>query len=275
MIKEGGKPPVPTTNPSLRPHFAKNFKPKDPWSIFIHNLPPSPTAKEVWTFFKKVASIKDVILPRQRDKNNKRYGFIISYRFSEAQELIRLCNGKKFLNFTLLAKFSSPAIPRPSKPSSPEKKPEQLHAPKSNVSNSFPALTKDPKFTILGLDMQSKDEPLFGDNKNTLEHRVITLSLDKEVVEEMEASLIAWARAHFSVQSILKYLEKEGTTSIKVKKLSPLKFLLTFPSKKDKSSWDLGWLDPWFSSFMDVTHKELVLPRKAYIVMASRLTCGT
>lgn len=28
---------------------------------------------------------------------------------------------------------------------------------------------------------------------------------------------------------------------------------------------DLGWLDPWFSSFTDVSHRDLTLPRKAWL----------
>lgn len=28
---------------------------------------------------------------------------------------------------------------------------------------------------------------------------------------------------------------------------------------------NLGWLDPWFASFREVSHKELIAPRKTWI----------
>lgn len=113
--------------------------------------------------------------------------------------------------------------------------------------------------------MRSTSEHILGDNKNTLGHRVIRLSMDEEALEERDASLIAKSRSKISVHSILSSMEKEGITSIKVKQISDSKFLLTFPTKHDKLSWDLGWLDPWFSSFVDASHKELILPRRAWL----------
>lgn len=48
----------------------------DVGTIFMVNIPLAATAKGIWDFFKSCGKIKDIILPRKRDKNGKRIGFI-------------------------------------------------------------------------------------------------------------------------------------------------------------------------------------------------------
>lgn len=81
----------------------------------------------------------------------------------------------------------------------------------------------------------------------------------------MEASLIAYARNHMSAATILRQMHKDNIKHIKVKGIETNKFLLTFDTKEDKENMDLGWLDNWFSSFTEVSHKDLNLPRKAWL----------
>lgn len=40
------------------------------------NIPFEATSKGLWEFFKSCGKIKDIILPRKRDRNGKRFGFI-------------------------------------------------------------------------------------------------------------------------------------------------------------------------------------------------------
>lgn len=86
---------------------------------------------------------------------------------------------------------------------------------------------------------------MFTDSKNHINYRVLNLLVEEEVQEELEASLIALARHDISVTQILKGMRRENIVHIKVKKLESKKFLISFPSRKEKDSMDLGWLDLW------------------------------
>lgn len=46
-------------------------------TIYVSGIPEKAKAKELWHFFSKAAGkIKDIILPKKRDKNNGRFGFV-------------------------------------------------------------------------------------------------------------------------------------------------------------------------------------------------------
>lgn len=106
---------------------------------------------------------------------------------------------------------------------------------------------------------------LLNDDKVNLNHRVLRLSLEEDTKDEIDRSLIAYSRMVISVPKLVKMMEKDNIRDIKVQRLEKQKFLLTFGSSKIKNEMDLGWLDPWLASFHEVQHKDLILPRIAWL----------
>lgn len=82
----------PTSNISSGP-VVRDPKTK---TIFFTGFKDSTTAKEIWIFFKKAGEIRDIILPRKKDKNNKRYGFVVLKNLVVAGKLIESLNGTHF-----------------------------------------------------------------------------------------------------------------------------------------------------------------------------------
>lgn len=58
-------------------------------TIFITNFPTNCNPKEAWLFFKHFGQIKDIILPRKRDRNNNRICFVKTPNKYKAMEAIK------------------------------------------------------------------------------------------------------------------------------------------------------------------------------------------
>ncbi|KAL1802125.1 hypothetical protein ACET3Z_030772 [Daucus carota] len=58
------------------------------FSIFLHNIPDEATGREIWQFFSNCGNFIDIILPKKRDKNGKRIGFIHTTSEVEAGAII-------------------------------------------------------------------------------------------------------------------------------------------------------------------------------------------
>lgn len=123
-----------------------------------------------------------------------------------------------------------------------------------------------PRFTLLSpATSERRDPPVFNDDKENMGHRLIRLSMEEETEDELNNSLIACSRFDTTTKQLLMMVEKEGIQGIKIQGLAKTKFLLTFNSFETKNEFELGWLDHWFSSFHEVSHKDLILPRKTWI----------
>ncbi|KAK1358897.1 hypothetical protein POM88_043371 [Heracleum sosnowskyi] len=46
-------------------------------SVLTHNLPTQASAREIWNLFGSKEDITDIILPKKRDVNNSRIGFVL------------------------------------------------------------------------------------------------------------------------------------------------------------------------------------------------------
>lgn len=65
-------------------------------------------AKDLWSFFRKVGTIKDIILPKRKDKYNNRYGFLVLPSISQATTVIDRLNGSFFGDSWLIMTFARP-----------------------------------------------------------------------------------------------------------------------------------------------------------------------
>lgn len=75
---------------------------KFPYSIFIYNLPWNATVKEIWSYFKNLGVIRDIVLPKKGDKYNKRFDFLIPSSREEAFRLIDKCNRSSCMGSEIL-----------------------------------------------------------------------------------------------------------------------------------------------------------------------------
>ncbi|KAK1399306.1 hypothetical protein POM88_009169 [Heracleum sosnowskyi] len=57
-------------------------------TIFLYGIPEGATAREIWNIFKVCGEMKDIILPRKKDKRNQRFGFVKTYSELEAGRII-------------------------------------------------------------------------------------------------------------------------------------------------------------------------------------------
>lgn len=70
-------------------------------TVFITGFPENTLEKTLWILFKSVVRIRDIILPKKKDKRNKRYGFIKVENFDMAERLIKTFKGYKMGGSTL------------------------------------------------------------------------------------------------------------------------------------------------------------------------------
>lgn len=88
------------SNPSV------NHLPKENKIVFFTGFADNTQTKDLWILFKEFSCISDIILPRKRDKFNKRYGFAIAANAAEALKLVVSLNGFKLGNNTLVMEFA-------------------------------------------------------------------------------------------------------------------------------------------------------------------------
>lgn len=84
----------PVPNPQvLSPKSQKINKNK---TIFFTDFKEETQAKDLWKFFKTEGNIRDIKLPRKKDKFNIRFGFLTKSNYGEAMRLVKKLNGVKF-----------------------------------------------------------------------------------------------------------------------------------------------------------------------------------
>lgn len=66
-------------------------------TIFLHNIPDEATGRDIWKLFGSCGKIIDIILPRKRDRNGKRYGFVKTTTELEAGAIINNAKMEKKL----------------------------------------------------------------------------------------------------------------------------------------------------------------------------------
>lgn len=66
------------------------MKPSQGCTIFVSKIPDQASARDLWEFFKQGGDIKDISLPRKRDKMNNRIGFVKTNSELEAGRIISI-----------------------------------------------------------------------------------------------------------------------------------------------------------------------------------------
>lgn len=81
---------------------------KSTHSIFLYNFPEEVTTQKALEMFKNCGKILDIILPRKRDKKNKRYGFVHTVSIEEAGLIISNAKKKGGLSTRIKISINNP-----------------------------------------------------------------------------------------------------------------------------------------------------------------------
>ncbi|KAK1384091.1 hypothetical protein POM88_021826 [Heracleum sosnowskyi] len=64
-------------------------------TVFVAKIPQQAKTKDIWGFFSKVGEVKDIILPRKRDKYGNIIGFVKTKDLKSAKDICRMLKIKK------------------------------------------------------------------------------------------------------------------------------------------------------------------------------------
>lgn len=64
-------------------------------TVFVSGIGENIQAKELWRFCKGKGRVKDIVLPKKRDKNNRRFGFLVMESANDAMNLIKSAHGSR------------------------------------------------------------------------------------------------------------------------------------------------------------------------------------
>lgn len=90
--------------------------------------------------------------------------------------------------------------------------------------------TTKPKVVIQTINPEAiaKEKNTLIDDKIFLNHKVLRLLVDEELLEGMNASWMTYSRKKLLASNILEQMRKDNINHIKLKGIAPKKFLLTF-----------------------------------------------
>uniref|UniRef100_A0A175YI92 RRM domain-containing protein n=1 Tax=Daucus carota subsp. sativus TaxID=79200 RepID=A0A175YI92_DAUCS len=114
--------------------------PSGPASIFFTGFDDMVSVPSLWQWFKRARTIKDIILPRKRDKFGNRYGFVITRNVEEAKKIIGSQNGKnlgKYVIYLAMAKKPNNFANRDHTKSSTNTYPKPLKVAEAPQSKAF------------------------------------------------------------------------------------------------------------------------------------------
>lgn len=219
-----------------------------PISIFVHNLPASAMAKDVWNFFGYKRHIKDIFLPKKRDVNGTRYGFIHTNDLTFASHLVIEFSGIYFMENKLTLKINT-YHPR-------SKLPQNANLVRAgNHDNVHHAKFSDNKKNYESTEKLVKQPT----------HRTVKLFETDETSEELLVSIIGITKEDQWADVLQENITLNTFIPTRVVGISHRKFLITFPTLENKEELPLEALQSWFTEFLEASHGELIPPRLAWL----------
>lgn len=179
------------------------------------------TAREAWNYFGYREDIRYIILPRKRDRNGNKFGFIKVGSMKIADRLIEDLDGSVFLGFTLHLKITSDKNGKQDNFSSQKLNEEgkglQRHVPKDEVIINPPR----SKWKNNAPD-QSKlivEQP---------KHKHFYLETDENRKEERQRSVIGITQEDTCPDLLQEKISLAGYNGILVRGITYRKFLILF-----------------------------------------------
>lgn len=239
---------------------------KDWHTIFLYNIPEKTRAKEVWECLRNTGIIMDVILPRKRDKKNKRYGFVKTTSELEAGTIILNAKEKGGLAARIRMSILDKNLPRKRiNPTMGKKAPGTSNTIfYKNKPNKLPNDKNqiDPNIaSVKNTQLKNEKEGL---GTKMFEYTEANL-VDDDIVEGLYATKIGFSRYDETSGNLQDKLESAGIEKIRVVGLNERKFILKSEKSDMWDSFDCSVLDTWFSKVSNFQDKDLVVPRVVWL----------
>ena len=270
LLKEGAKKPVQRSRKGVFNQAPKTHKKVH--SVFFSGIQDSDHPKNLWLFFKKAGKIKDLILPKKKDKNGNRYGFIIMENEEEVSSIISKLSGKFFGSARLrLAKakdrFVNPSVASP-------KRHKQ-----STPLESTPALAKKqvPTFSDFTIYDTSKphDTPEDAraevpktDNEQPTDEdsgSEVLIEPSEEMLKIISQSLLLCTIRNETVQNVTMIAEGLGARNVQIRGISGTSFIAFFANTDDLRGIDKEFLKIGFADVREPTVDDFLPTRKAWV----------
>lgn len=219
-------------------------------SIFILNIRDSANSRDIWSFFQRQHAVKDIILPRKRDINGKRFGFIHTYDHHTAISIVKHFNGSSLMNNKLLVKINTKV--RKSRASVSSSMPQQM----VNFPPPPPLRRTDKDVRSISTPQVVIDQPL---------HRTLTLEPEEHSQQQLDRSLIRVTAEDQWGDILQEKINLSGYIHAKLLGISHRKFLITFPTEQDKDEISMQFLNQWFKEIKPVSHIDLTPSRIAWV----------
>ncbi|KAK1403272.1 hypothetical protein POM88_002877 [Heracleum sosnowskyi] len=219
-------------------------------TIFMVNIPIEISARALWSFFKECGKIIDIILPRKRDKNGKRIGFIKT--ISELEAGVIICNAKE--KGGLVGKIAlsiNNATNRVEKQSTHERN-------EKNLEKESLKTTSSKKKEVGKSEGGAEDQNDFG--KRMFEY------IEAETDEDVEIGLyqrLTWLDE--TPEALQDKLSVLGYDFIKVVGLSDRKFILRNEASPEWKDFVFKNLSIWFTVIRKFKEEDLIVPRTVWV----------
>lgn len=240
-------------SPSKSGHYAK--KAKETHTIFFSGFHESTQPKEVWQFFKRNGRIKDIILPRKKDKYGNKFGFIIMESRGEAEQLI------KDLNATMMGPNKMYLAMAKGIRKSPSQEPHESHSFSPKISKGQSPPLKDKVSSPIG------PHEKLGSVVPPTPENVASMNIlpNEDMVNVLRNSLLLKTVKNETVENVEMIAEGLRAKNGKFRGISGTTFLAYFEDEDDFKHIDIDFLKLGFEDVRSAQVEDFIPPRKVWI----------
>ncbi|KAL1812161.1 hypothetical protein ACET3Z_022226 [Daucus carota] len=241
------------------------------FTIFISGIPMKASAREVWNFFSRHGKILDIILPRKRDKNNRRIGFV---KVPDSNTMETLLNKLQFETF-----YSQPLHMNVAKNTNNIPQIAGMK-PRVNIARDTPQRMSSHPDGLDNTKLENDSQPQKVDltseepSKKAREEvkistlpikKILQLEISKDIESIVDKSMVCFSEYPLNGDILQEILVSLGYDQILVKEVSCFKFILSFRSKKQRNEFDFTSLKDWIVHPRPMEQEDYKINRKALI----------
>ncbi|WOG92472.1 hypothetical protein DCAR_0311741 [Daucus carota subsp. sativus] len=263
-FKEAVLSPPPTQAPKFL-QVKQNLPPRTspirgPCSIFFTGIDDVVNVATLWQLFKKAGAIKDIIMPRKRDKFGNRFGFVVAQNEREAEKIIGHLNGRNQGRNTLyLAKTKR-------KPGTKlSHSPTKSNPPQRQVNLNIPHV--ESKGVEIKNPSPNKNRVERGspNQDTTIRPHPTTLSHDSGLQEELDKCVLLVTVKKETIGNVEMIVGGLGCKDAIIRGLLNNKFMAYFPEVESLEEVDLDFLGIGFLEVRKIQMDDLVVPHQACV----------
>ena len=223
-------------------------------SIFFTGMSSETRVVDIWQHFKKAGRIRDIILPRKRDRFGNRIGFAITHSESEAEGIIRSLQGSKIGSNKLYL-----ALAKNSRSVSPTKK-GGSRPPKIEEVVRLESPVKEEQFRG-----EAKPKSISSNGHTPVRSTVLSLEMNVDLKDELKDCLCLITAKPETVNTVEFIVAGLGFRDAIIRGVSTTKFLAFFDSLALFDKEDIDFLNIGFMEVRKVQDADLVPPRKVWL----------